>query len=229
MTKRDQIAELESHIGHTFRDRDLLERALTHGSYGDGRRGTRDNQRLEFLGDRVLGLVAAERLMADFDDDEGALARRFNALVRKEACARAAGRAKVGSALLMSRSTEAAGGRENISILGDACEALIAAVYIDGGLEAARAFFARFWAEELPSVAEGRRDPKTRLQEWALAQHAVNPTYKLIDRVGPDHRPVFAVEVRVANLDPERGEGQSKQNAERSAAKAFLAREGIRD
>jgi ribonuclease-3 len=229
MSKRDRIAQLENHIGYAFRDREILERALTHGSYGDGRRGTRDNQRLEFLGDRVLGLVAAERLIETYDDDEGALARRFNALVRKEACARAAQRANVGEALRMSRSTEAAGGRDNVSILGDACEALMAAIYVDGGLEAARAFFSKFWADELPGVAEGRRDPKTRLQEWALAQYAVNPSYKLIDRAGPDHRPVFAVEVRVASLDPERGEGRSKQNAERSAAKAFLAREGVRD
>ncbi len=228
MTKRDRIAQLEHRIHYTFNDRELLERALTHASYGDGRGRGRDNQRLEFLGDRVLGLVAAERLMADYDDDEGALARRFNALVRKEACARAAQRADLGGPLRMARATEAAGGRDNVSILGDACEAVLAAVYLDGGLEAARAFFDRFWAEELPGVAEGRRDPKTQLQEWALARHAVNPTYRLIDREGPDHRPVFAVEVRVGDLEPERGEGGSKQSAERSAAKALLAREGVR-
>ncbi len=229
MSHSDRARELEERIGYSFSDRELLLCALTHGSYGDGRREGSDNQRLEFLGDRVLGLVAAERLIEAFDDDEGALARRFNAIVRKEACARAAARAGLGPALLMSRSTESDKGRENLSILGDACEALMAALYLDGGLDAARAFFDRFWAEELPDVADGPRDPKTQLQEWALARYAMNPTYRLIERAGPDHRPVFAVEACVADLKPERGEGRSKQNAERSAAKALLVREGVYD
>ncbi len=229
MTKKDRVTELEDRIGYVFRDKNLLERALTHGSYGDGRRNTDDNQRLEFMGDRVLGLIAAERLLDEYDDDEGALARRFNAIVRKEACARAARRAGLGEALRMSKSTEADQGRDNVSILGDACEALLAALYFDGGLDVARAFFDRFWNEELPHVAEGLRDPKTKLQEWALAHYSVNPTYRLIERAGPDHRPVFAVEAIVGDLKPERGEGRSKQNAERSAAKALLAREGVHD
>lgn len=229
MSHRDRVRELEARIGYSFRDPELAVRALTHGSFGDGRRSTGDNQRLEFMGDRVLGLVAAEHLLDAFDDDEGALARRFNAIVRKEACARAAVRAGLGEAIRMSKSTEGDRGRENVSILGDACEALLAALYFDGGLEAARAFFDRFWGEELPGVAEGLRDPKTQLQEWALAHHGMNPTYRMLDRTGPDHRPVFAVEVCVADLKPERGEGRSKQNAERSAAKALLAREGVHD
>jgi ribonuclease-3 len=229
MSHRDRARELEQRIGYSFRDPELLTCALTHGSFGDGRRDSADNQRLEFLGDRVLGLIAAERLVETYEDDEGALARRFNAIVRKEACARAAQRAGLGPALRMSKSTEADRGRENLSILGDACEALMAALYLDGGLDAARAFFDRCWAEELPEVAEGLRDPKTQLQEWALARYAVNPTYRLIERAGPDHRPVFAVEACVADLKPERGEGRSKQNAERSAAKALLLREGVRD
>jgi ribonuclease-3 len=229
MTKRDRAAELEERIGYTFRDRELLVRALTHGSYGEGRLGGDNYQRLEFLGDRVLGLAAAERLMEQFDDDEGALARRLNALVRKEACARAAVRAGLGEALRMSKSTAADNGRNNTRILGDACEALLAAIYLDGGLNAARAFFDRFWAEELPDIADGLRDPKTRLQEWALERFTTNPSYKLIERAGPDHRPVFSVEVRVGDLAPERGEGRTKQKAERSAAKALLAREGADD
>jgi len=229
MSDNDRVSALEGRIRYAFRDRELLERALTHGSYGDGRRLAGDNERLEFLGDRVLGLVAAERLLEDYDDDEGALARRFNAIVRKEACARAAERAGLGEALLMSRAAEADRGRQNASILGDACEAVLAALYLDGGLDAARAFFNRFWADELPGLAAGARDPKTRLQEWALARYAVNPTYRLIERAGPDHRPVFAVEACVGDLAPARGEGGSKQNAERSAAKALLAREGVHD
>jgi ribonuclease-3 len=227
--KRDRLAELEGRISYSFRDQELLLRALTHGSFGDGKTGSGNYQRLEFLGDRVLGLVAAERLVEQFDDDEGALARRLNGLVRKEACARAAERAGLGEALRMSKSTAADNGRTNTRILGDACEALLAAIYLDGGLDAARAFFDRFWAEELPDIADGLRDPKTRLQEWALERFTANPVYKLIERAGPDHRPVFNVEVRVGDLAPERGEGSSKQRAERTAAKALLAREGVRE
>lgn len=224
----DPISALEERIGHQFQSRDLIERALTHGSWGDGRRKVRDNQRLEFLGDRVLGLIAARKVFESYTDDEGGLAVRYNALVRKEACARAAERAGIGDAMRMSRSTETGGGRESVSILGDACEAVIAALYLDAGYEAAEVFFERFWAEELPA-ADGARgkssDPKTRLQEWAHAQFGANPQYRSIERSGPDHRPVFVVEVTVGDLPPERGEGGSKRTAERSAAKALLARE----
>lgn len=227
MTSRDRVSELEARIGYAFKDRGLLVRALTHASFGDGRKPTPNYERLEFLGDRVLGFFAAERLYREFDDDEGALARRLNAVVRKEACARAARRAEVGPALRMSKAAAAGKGRDNPSILGDACEALLGALFLDGGLEAARAFFERFWAEEFAFAAEGARDPKTRLQEWALARFGVNPTYRTIERTGPDHRPVFAVEAVIADLPPERGEGRSKRAAEESAAKAMLAREDV--
>lgn len=228
MSPRDRVSELESRLSYCFKNRELLARALTHASYGDGRRRVRDNQRLEFLGDRVLGILAAEYLFAEFDaEDEGGMAPRLNAMVRKEACARAARRADIGAALRMSKSTETADGRDSTTILGDACEAVMGALYLDGGLEAARDFFTRFWAEELPGVAAKPVDPKTRLQEWALAEFGSNPTYALIERTGPDHRPLFAVEARISGLAPERGEGKSKQNAERAAAKALLRREGV--
>jgi len=229
MTQNDRVSEFEGRIDYRFKDRELLARALTHASTGDGRRRVRDNQRLEFVGDRVLGLLASERLFADFDDDEGGLAPRFNAIVRKEACARAAQRAGIGDALRMSKSTDDAGGRESTSILGDGCEAVLAALYLDGGLEAARAFFNRFWAEELPGVLHKPVDAKTRLQEWAIKRHGVNPTYQQVDRSGPDHRPVFTIEACIEGLKPERGEGKSKQNAELAAAEAMLKREGVDD
>jgi len=229
MTQHDRVSSFQDRIEYRFKDSELLERALTHASTGDGRRQVRDNQRLEFVGDRVLGLLAAERLFADFDDDEGGLAPRLNAIVRKEACARAAERAGIGAALRMSKSTEDADGRESTSILGDACEAVLAALYLDGGFEAARAFFDRFWAEELPGVLRRPVDAKTALQEWSLKHHGVNPTYETIERTGPDHRPVFGVEARIKGLKPERGEGKSKQNAELAAAKAMLKREGVDD
>jgi ribonuclease-3 len=227
MTTRDRVSELEDRIGYAFQDRELALRALTHASYGDGRRKVANYERLEFLGDRVLGFLVAERLFREFSDDEGALARRLNALVRKEACARAAVRAGLGDALRLSKSAAGGRGRENVSILGDACEALLAAIYLDGGIEPAHAFFERFWADEFAFAAKGARDPKTRLQEWALARFGANPTYRTLKRSGPDHRPVFAVEVVVGDLKPERGEGGSKRAAEESAAKAMLAREDV--
>ena len=227
MSARDRVTALEDRIGYAFKDHDLVLRALTHASYGDGRRKVANYERLEFLGDRVLGFLVAERLFRAFSDDEGALARRLNALVRKEACARAAERAGIGDALRLSKSAAGGKGRENISILGDACEALLGAIYLDGGIEAASAFFERFWADEFAFAAKGARDPKTRLQEWALARFGANPVYRTLERSGPDHRPVFAIEVVVGDLEPERGEGGSKRAAEESAAKALLAREGV--
>lgn len=223
----DRFAAVEAALDHAFADRALLERALTHRSWGDGRARTIANERLEFLGDRVLGLLAAERVFADFGEaDEGDLAPRLNALVRKETCARAARRMGLGAALRLSKSEAAAGGRDNERILGDACEAVMAALYLDGGLDAARTAFTRFWAEEMDRVGERPKDPKTRLQEWSLARRAVLPDYVVVGREGPDHRPVFSVEVRVPGVPPALGEGGSRRDAERAAATALLAREG---
>ncbi len=225
----DRIQRLEAALGHSFADRELLERALTHSSFGDGKRRTRDNERLEFLGDRVLGLLAAEHVFSTFDDArEGGLAPRLNALVRKEACARAAQRMELGRAILMSRAEEAAGGREKERVLGDACEAVMAALYLDGGLAPARAVFERFWADEFARVEVRPKDPKSALQEWALAKGLPMPRYDVTGRKGPDHRPTFTVCVAVEGLGEAVGEGGSKQDAEREAAAAFLAAQGGR-
>jgi len=224
------VAELERHIGHQFRDRDLLERALTHASVGDGARAVRHYERLEFLGDRVLNLMAAERLMAlDTEAREGELSRLLASLVNYHACARVARQIGLPLALRLSASATKIGARESDSVLGDACEALIAALYIDGGLETARAFFSRFWAPEFDSLGEPRaRDPKTQLQEWAQGQGLPLPAYKVVSRDGPDHAPCFTVEVSVQGYDSESAEGRSKQEAEKAAALVMLLkREGV--
>jgi ribonuclease-3 len=220
------VAELEARIGHTFADRDLLERALTHASVGDGAKAVRHNERLEFLGDRVLNLCAAERLMAlDPDAREGELSRLLASLVNYQACARAARRAGMADALRLSASATKVGARQSDAVLGDACEALIAALYIDGGLECARAFFMTFWAEEFASLHEPRsKDPKTRLQEWAQGQGLPLPDYEVVSRQGPDHAPAFTVRVSVEGYPPEQAKGRSRQDAEKAAAQAMLDR-----
>ena len=223
----DSTAQLEANIGYTFTDRALFERALTHASWGDGRKGVRSYERLEFLGDRVLGLMTAEALFKLFDQaDEGALAPRLNSLVRKETCADVAREIALGEALKMGRSEEKGGGRDKTSILGDACEALIAAIYLDGGRPAVQAFYNRFWGPRIEALKAKPKDPKSTRQEWAAKAGHAAPRYTMTERSGPDHRPVFTVEVFVAPLDPAAGEGGSKQAAERAAATALLEREG---
>jgi ribonuclease-3 len=220
------VADLETHIGHVFNDRHLLERALTHASVGDGARTVRHNERLEFLGDRVLNLCAAERLMAlDPDAREGEMSRLLAGLVNYHACARAARRAGLPEAIRLSASASKVGARRSDAVLGDACEALIAALYIDGGLECARAFFLKFWAEEFERLHEPRmKDPKTQLQEWAQGQGLPLPAYEVISREGPDHAPAFTVRVGVEGFPSEEGRGRSRQDAEKAAAQAMLLR-----
>lgn len=229
-TRVAAVEDLEARIGHTFADRDLLERALTHASVGDGAREVRHNERLEFLGDRVLNLCAAERLMAlDPDSREGEMSRRLASLVNYHACARAAERAGLPAAIRLSASASKVGARKSDAVLGDACEALIAALYIDGGLETAKAFFEKFWAEEFANLDAPRsKDPKTQLQEWAQGLALPLPAYSVVERQGPAHAPTFTVEVHVQGFEPERGEAGSRQAAEKAAAQVMLLkREGV--
>ncbi len=222
----DRFTQLEQRLGYVFRDKALLRRALTHASHDHGRNRADTNERLEFLGDRVLGLLAAQALYERFADvDEGGLAPRLNAIVRREACARAARRVDLGPALRLGPSEADRGGREKDTILADACEALLAALYLDGGWPAAQEFFARFWTEELGALSERPRDPKSRLQEWAAARKFGAPVYALVTRSGPDHRPAYIMSVTVSGAAPQtvEGEGGSKQAAERAAAEALLA------
>jgi ribonuclease III len=217
---------VEQAVGHQFTDRSLLERALTHASFSQT--GVRDLERLEFLGDRVLGLLTAEELWRRYPDlPEGQLAPRLNALVRKETCAEAARSFGLGKALRMSAGEEKTGGRDKDAILGDACEALLGALYVDGGLAAARGAYDRFWGANFTDLMEGHRDAKTALQEWAQERGHGTPRYQELDREGPDHAPVFTIAVEVGDLKRETARGSSKQAAQMEAAKTLLRREGV--
>jgi ribonuclease-3 len=217
-----RLAELEQRIGYTFKNRALLSEALTHGSALGASTKQRSYDRLEFLGDRVLGLVVAQRLLEQHKgEEEGALATRLNALVNKHACAHAARAADLGAAVVLSPSEEASGGRGKEAILGDICESVIAALYLDGGMEAARAFILQFWGDAFEDVKTLRRDAKTALQEWAASRKR-GLNYVVIDQSGPEHSPRFVVEARVDGFEPVRGEAGSKRDAQRSAASAFL-------
>lgn len=218
-----RLQALESRMGYVFKDPSLLVRAMTHSSYGDGQRATPDNERLEFLGDRILGLLTAEALFHFSTEAEGTLARRLNALVRKETCAKIAREIALGDGLLMSSAEDRQGGREKTSILGDACEALIAAIYLDGGYGAVKAFYNKYWIPVLEEVVKvSAKDPKTLLQERAMAGHHGLPIYDIIERSGPDHRPLFVIEVSVGTIGSARGSGKSKRDAERYAATHLL-------
>ncbi|NNU17125.1 ribonuclease III [Parvularcula sp. ZS-1/3] len=222
------LEDVEKATGHTFERRELLKRAMTHSSVsGDN---VKDLERLEFLGDRVLGLLTAEALWRRYPDmAEGDLAPRLNQLVRKETCAEAARFFNLGDALTLSAGEENNGGRDRDAILGDAMEALLGALYIDGGLEAARVAWDRFWGERFDGIADQHRDPKTTLQEWAQAEGHGTPSYVDIARSGPDHAPKFTVEVRAGKLKPEQGTGSSKRDAHADAALTVLKREGVWD
>jgi ribonuclease-3 len=225
------IADLQRRIGYRFVDQHVLQEALTHASALDQLGKTsRSYDRLEFLGDRVLGLIVAERLLREHkDDDEGELAPRFNALVNRHACAHAARAAGLGDALTLSPSEEASGGRGKEAILADACEAVIAALYLDsGGLDASRTFIAQFWGDAFQDAGEVLRDAKTRLQEWAASKKRAL-SYVEIERSGPEHAPRFVIEAQIKGYAPARGEGGSKREAQRAAASAFLERENVHD
>jgi ribonuclease-3 len=218
------IAELEGRLGHVFRDRDLLARALTHASVGGG---ALDNERLEFLGDRVLALVIAEALLTrDANADAGGLSKRLHVLVSREVCADIARDLAVGPALRLPGGETRRGARDQTRILADGCEALIGALYLEAGLQTARARVLALWAELLDAPHDEREaNPKSKLQEWAAAAGRSTPAYRLVQREGPDHDPRFTVEVEVAGAPPVRAEGRSRQAAEKAAALAWLIRE----
>lgn len=209
-------------LGHDFRDPGLLGQALTHPSAATS--AHQDNQRLEFLGDRVLGLVVAQALVEAFPNDpEGELAPRFNALVRRETLAEIAEEVGLGQHLRLGRSESMSGGRRKSAILADAMEAVIAALYLDGGMDVAAAFIQRRWSGRLKSAAATQADAKTRLQEWAQGRGEPTPDYTVLRRSGPDHAPVFLIEVRLENGRSAQGEAGSKKLAEQGAAAALLA------
>ena len=217
------LLAFQSRIGHEFRHGELLLRAVTHASIGSATRP--DNQRLEFLGDRVLGLVMADALLgADKAATEGQLAPRFNALVRKETCAEVAREVGLGDVLKLGRSEMLSGGRRKEALLGDAMEAVIAAVYQDAGFEVARALVLRLWGDRIGTVEADARDPKTSLQEWAQARGMAPPTYTETGREGPDHQPIFTVRAALGNGEAAEASAGSKRMAEQAAAKMLLER-----
>ncbi|MFN3522874.1 MAG: ribonuclease III [Phenylobacterium sp.] len=218
------VAELETLIGRPFGDPALLEQALTHASVGEGAVKVAHNEQLEFLGDRVLNLLAAEALMRRHGEArEGELSRMVAALVNYQTCARVARRIGLPAAMRLSASASKIGARDNDSILGDAAEALIGAIYQDAGLDAAREFFARFWDEEIERLDAPRvKDSKTALQEWAQGRGLPLPAYRIVGREGPDHAPDFTVEVAIEGFAPVSARGRSKQEAEKSAARLML-------
>ncbi len=219
----NRVKALEERMGYRFDDRALAMRALTHSSYGDGNREGPNNERLEFLGDRVLGLLTAHALYDYSKEAEGTLARRLNALVRKEMCAKIARKLGMGDALLLSPSEDRQGGREKTSILGDVCEAMIAAIYIDGGMDAIQTFYDTHWMPEFEAVvSKSAKDPKTHLQEIAMAAGHGLPRYEVVERSGPDHRPLFVVSVTVESVGEAKGTGKSKRDAERFAARHLI-------
>ncbi len=222
------LAAFTARIGHEFARPELLVQAVTHASLSSATRP--DNQRLEFLGDRVLGLVMAEALLgADGQAAEGQLAPRFNALVRKETCADVAREMGLGEVMKLGRSEMMSGGRRKEALLGDALEALIAAVYLDGGFAAARSMVLRLWGGRIAAVQADSRDAKTALQEWAQARGMAPPSYVEAARDGPDHQPVFTVRVELASGEFEVGRAGSKRIAEQQAARALLARMELKD
>ena len=225
--RQDAITRLEEALGYRFLDRELLERALTHSSAGDGARKVRHNERLEFLGDRVLNLMVAERLMELFPSErEGELTKRMHGLINRDACARVARRIGLAGALRLAGGESRRGGRDNPTILGDACEALLAALYTDAGLERTREVFVGVWEPEFEAVETlGASNPKSELQEWAAASKLPQPHYFVKDRTGPPHAPTFTVELTVGDLERVEAKGKSRQDAEKAAAQAMLERE----
>ncbi|MBO0345967.1 ribonuclease III [Roseibium limicola] len=223
------IKALKSKLGHTFSDEGLLDTALTHASALDPADSGRGSyQRLEFLGDRVLGLVVAGMLHRQFPRaDEGELARRYNQLVKRETCAEIATDLNIGAAMCIGQSEAQTGGRMKSALLADMCEAVIAAIYLDGGFDAAEAFVLRIWKPRMLSFRGPLRDAKTTLQEWAQSRGLPTPKYDVVSREGPDHAPVFVVGVSVQGVAQGEGKGGSKRIAEQAAAEAVLRREGV--
>jgi ribonuclease-3 len=212
---------VENALSYRFQNRSLLDQALTHSSVEAA--GGADYERLEFLGDRVLGLVVTEMLMLSFPTErEGALAKRLAALVRQETLAAVARDICLGRHIRLSRGEAEGGGRENAAILADVCEAVIAAIYHDGGLEAARAFIETHWRDRLQSVEAPPQDAKTTLQEWAQGRGMALPSYSIVAREGPDHAPAFTIRVELSDGLSAEGRGPSKRMAEQAAARNVL-------
>lgn len=221
-----RFEDFTSRTGYRFNDQDLLIEALTHGST---QKHKGDYQRLEFLGDRVLGLIIAEHLFRTYPNHgEGELTAIHSALVRGQSCAKAGDTIGLSDFVIIGTGERAKGMNLNRTLLGDVMEALVAAIYLDGGFAAARTFVLKAWETLLDHPSVATKDAKTFLQEWALARALPIPTYTMLSREGPEHEPVFVVSVDVKGKEPAAGTAKSKRGAEMDAAANFLKREGIR-
>jgi len=220
------MSNIEKNIGYEFKNKQLLEEALTHPSITRQYEGTNkpfNYERFEFLGDSVLGLVVAEILIEKYPNEkEGSLAKRHAALVRGEALAKVAKKLDIGSYLRMTQGEEAMGGRHNASNNENAAEAIIGAIYSDGGFEKARIFVKTHWADMVDSMKEPPRDAKTALQEWSQGKGFPIPEYVMVRTTGPSHDPVFEVSVKAGDLAPVTATGASKKKAEKNAATKLL-------
>ena len=226
--KRPELGVLEEAVGHRFADRSLLERALTHVSAASGNERAGSYQRLEFLGDRVLGLCVCEMLFAAFPNaEEGELSRRLAELVRRETCAEVSRNWGVGPHLRLAAGGAFPRARQNQSLLADVCEAIVGAVFLDAGYQGATAVVRKAFTGLMEAPRRPLRDAKTMLQEWAHARGLANPSYRLIDCSGPDHAPVFRIAAQVEGFPEGEGSGPSKRIAEQAAASHFLTREGV--
>ncbi|MEI8394034.1 MAG: ribonuclease III [Rhodospirillaceae bacterium] len=233
----ESLEALAAQLGHVFAAPGLLVDAITHPSLAGLNRTPASAkrrvpgaayERLEFLGDRVLGLIVAEWLLERFPEEpEGSLARRHAAMVKRESLAVVAEKIGLGRHLRMSPGEQETGGRSNLTILGDACEAVIGALYLDGGLEVARNFVRASWVGQVEACILPPRDCKTALQEWAQGRGKPLPVYEIVRRSGPAHEPEFEVSVSVEGEPPAPGIGRSRRAAETEAARALLSRIGV--
>lgn len=224
--REGRLSALEDRLGHRFASMDHLATALTHASAREADKG--NYERLEFLGDRVLGLCVAELLFERFGEaDQGELSVRLNQLVSASTCAEIADEMALHEFIRTGTDVKRLTGSSMASVRADVVEALIAAIYLDAGLDAARRFVGRFWSDRAARAGGARRDAKTELQEWSHARFGLAPSYRVADRSGPDHDPLFTVVVEIAGLAPETGKSRAKRAAEQEAAERLLRREGV--
>lgn len=216
------LSELETILEYNFKDKKLLEQALTHRS-ANPKQVQYDYERLEFLGDRVLGLVIAHMLFDAFPEDtEGNMAKRLAVLVSRETCTHVAQNIHLFDFIILAKGERDIGTHGNPSILANACESIIAALYLDGGFAVARAFVEQHWFTMLEACDAPPQNPKATVQEWAQMRHLPLPVYKIVKQTGSDHKPIFSIELSVADCPKIIATGLSKRVAEQEAAKAFI-------
>ncbi len=216
---KKEISNLENTISFKFKDQSILRKSLTHKSFDNDD----NNETLEFLGDRVLGLVISEKLINDFpNDSEGLLDKRYSKLVNKETCYKVSQSLNLGDFILLGSTEINSKGNEKKSILADVCESLIGAIYSDSGYEESKKFICKFWNEEFESLDSNLIDPKSFLQEWTLKRYKELPEYRLLDQSGPDHDPLFSVELSFKEYKKATNEGKSIKDAEMKAAESFI-------